>query len=186
MAVERSGDVGRSTLARNRLEEQRMTRIAPPARLLALALLLPLAATALAQQKIEQQMSYEQFKASGLDKLSAAELASLNDWLDGKLQVETAKAAEVAKKESDDDRRGLGASESREPVAGAITGAFAGFGKGRQFTLDNGQVWQQIDDASLSAKLDNPKVRITPSLLGGAWYLAVDGYNTRAKVQRVK
>jgi hypothetical protein len=163
-----------------------MTRIAPPARLLALAALLPLAMTALAQEKIEQQMSYEQFKASGLEKLSAAELANLNAWLSGKLEVETAKAAETAKQESGDDRRGLIERESRDPVAGAITGAFSGFGKGRQFTLDNGQVWQQIDDASLSAKLDSPKVRITPSLLGGAWYLAVDGYNTRAKVQRVK
>jgi len=162
-----------------------MTRIAP-ARLLALAALLPLATSALAQQKIEQQMSYEQFKASGLDKLSAAELANLNAWLDGKLEVETAKAVESAKTESGNDSRGLTKQESRDPVAGAITGAFTGFGKGRQFTLDNGQVWQQIDDVSLSAKLDNPKVRITPSLLGGAWYLAVDGYNTRAKVQRVK
>ncbi|MFE0502065.1 hypothetical protein ACFW0P_14930 [Lysobacter soli] len=162
-----------------------MTRIAP-ARLLALAALLPLATSALAQQKIEQQMSYEQFKASGLDKLSAGELANLNAWLEGKLEVETAKAVEGVRQESGDDRRGLTQRESRDPVAAAITGAFTGFGKGRQFTLDNGQVWQQIDEASLSAKLDNPKVRITPSLLGGAWYLAVDGYNTRAKVQRVK
>ncbi|MDG2516809.1 hypothetical protein [Lysobacter soli] len=162
-----------------------MTRIAT-ARLLALAALLPLATSALAQQKIEQQMSYEQFKASGLDKLSAGELANLNAWLDGKLEVETAKAAEGARQESGDDRRGMVERESRDPVIAAITGAFVGFGKGRQFTLDNGQVWQQIDDASLIAKLDSPKVRITPGLLGGAWYLAVDGYNTRAKVQRVK
>ena len=162
-----------------------MTRIAP-ARLLALAALLPLATSALAQQKIEQQMSYEQFKASGLDKLSAGELANLNAWLEDKLEVETAKAVEGARQEPGDDRRGLTERESRDPVAAAITGAFTGFGKGRQYTLDNGQVWQQIDEASLSAKLDNPKVRITPSLLGGAWYLAVDGYNTRAKVQRVK
>jgi len=162
-----------------------MTRFAP-ARLLALAALLPLATTALAQQKIEQQMSYEQFKASGLDKLSAGELANLNAWLSGKLEVETTKAAEVARQESGDDRRGLTERQSRDPVAAAITGAFGGFGKGRQFTLDNGQVWRQIDDASLSAKLDNPKVRITPSVIGGAWYLAVEGYNTRAKVERVK
>ena len=163
-----------------------MTRIAPPARLLALAALLPFALAAMAQEKIEQQMTYEQFKASGLDKLSAAELANLNAWLSGKLEVETAKAADEVRQQSGEARRGIAQRESREPVAGAITGAFTGFGKGRQFTLDNGQVWQQIDDVSLSAKLDNPKVRITPSLLGGAWYLAVDGYNTRAKVQRVK
>jgi hypothetical protein len=162
-----------------------MTRLAP-ARLLALAALLPLSTTALAQQKIEQQMSHEQFKATGLEKLSAAELANLNAWLAGKLEVETAKAAEDARQESGDDRRGMVERESREPVAGAIAGEFGGFGKGRQYTLENGQVWQQIDEASLTARLDNPKVRITPGLMGGTWYLAVDGYNTRAKVQRVK
>ncbi|HEY0504868.1 MAG TPA: hypothetical protein VGD42_15405 [Lysobacter sp.] len=169
-----------------------MTRIHSPARirLLTLALLPMVATSALAQQKIEQQMTYEQFKSAGLDQLSPEQLANLNAWLEGRLKVETAKAAEVAKAEvrqaSGDDRRGLLERESRDPVSGAIAGAFSGFGKGRQFTLDNGQVWQQIDDAALSAKLDNPKVRITPSLVGGAWYLAVDGYNTRAKVQRVK
>ncbi|BDU15624.1 hypothetical protein [Lysobacter auxotrophicus] len=163
-----------------------MTRIAP-ARLLALAALLPLATTAMAQQKIEQQMSYEQFKASGLEKLSPTELANLNAWLAGKLEVETAKAVETVRQESGDDRRGLAAErESRDPVAASIAGAFTGFGKGRQFSLDNGQVWRQIDEVALSAKLDNPKVRLTPSLIGSAWYLAVEGYNTRAKVERVK
>lgn len=164
-----------------------MTRIHSPARvrLLALALLLPLASAAMAQ-KIEQQMSYEQFKAAGLDKLTPEQLANLNAWLEGRVQVETAKAVEVAKQESQDDRRGLFSSESREPVTGQLDGSFSGFGKGRQFTLDNGQVWKQIDDAALSAKLTSPQVRITPSIMGGAWYLSVEGYNTRAKVQRVK
>jgi hypothetical protein len=164
-----------------------MTRIHSPARvrLLALALLLPMASAALAQ-KIEQQMSYEQFKAAGLDQLTPEQLANLNAWLEGKVKVETAKAAEVAKQETQDDRRGLFTSESREPVTGKIDGNFTGFGKGRQYTLDNGQVWQQIDEASLSAKLATPQVRITPSIIGGAWYLSVEGYNTRAKVQRVK
>jgi hypothetical protein len=137
-------------------------------------------------QKIEQQMSYEQFKAAGLDKLTPEQLANLNAWLEGRVQVETAKAVEVAKQESQDDRRGLFSSESREPVTGQLDGSFSGFGKGRQFTLDNGQVWKQIDDAALSAKLTSPQVRITPSIMGGAWYLSVEGYNTRAKVQRVK
>lgn len=168
-----------------------MPRIPSPARvrLLALALLLPMASAALAQ-KIEQQMTYEQFKAAGLDQLTPEQLGHLNAWLEGRLKVETAKAAEVAKaevrEETQQDRRGLFSSESREPVTSQLSGSFNGFGKGRQFTLDNGQVWKQIDDASLSAQLSNPQVRITPSIMGGAWYLSVEGYNTRAKVQRVK
>jgi len=118
----------------------------------------------------------------------AEQLANLNDWLDGKLKVETAKAAETAKQSGgDEDRRGLFLATSREPVDGTITGNFTGFGKGRSFTLDNGQVWQQIDDVSLTGVKDaNPKVKITPSVIGSAWYLSIEGFNARAKVQRVK
>lgn len=156
-------------------------------RLLALAALLPLAGTSLAQQKIEQQMTYEQFKAAGLDRLSPEQLANLNSWLNGKLEVETAKAAETAKQTSNEDSRGLVVATSRDPVEGTITSAFSGFGKGRSYTLDNGQVWRQVDDVSLTGvKNTNPKVRITPSAIGSAWYLSIEGFNARAKVQRVK
>lgn len=174
----------------------RLPRTRSIASAIALAALLPLASSVLAQQKIEQQMSYEQFKAAGLDKLTPEQLASLNAWLDGKLQVETSKAAETATAaaaagaaaKSDEDRRGLFAPrESREPISAKVQGDFTGFGKGRQFALDNGQVWKQVDDASISgANLASPAIKITPSVIGGAWYMSVDGYNTRAKVQRVK
>lgn len=155
--------------------------------LLALALVLPLGAAS-AQQKIEQQMSHEQFKSAGLDKLTPQELANLNAWLQGTLEVETAKAAEVAKQESTtEDRRGLFTREVREPVTATLTGGFDGLAKGREFTLDNGQVWRQTDDASLTGvRLDKPQVKITPGLVGNTWYLSVEGYNTRARVQRVK
>src|SRR3546814_17501610 len=51
----------------------------------------------------------------------------------------------------------------------------------------NGQQWRQTDTASLAGvRVDNPAVRITPSIIGNTWYLRIDGYNTRAKVERVK
>ncbi len=172
----------------------RLTRTRLAAKAVALAALLPLASSALAQHRIEQQMTYEQFKAAGLDKLTPEQLANLNSWLDGKLQVETAKAAEtataaaVATTAGGEDRRGLlASSESREPISAKVTSEFTGFGKGRQYTLDNGQVWKQVDDATIiGAKVPSPAVKITPSVIGGAWYMSIEGYNTRAKVQRVK
>ncbi|HEY5802607.1 MAG TPA: hypothetical protein VIT90_02785 [Lysobacter sp.] len=158
----------------------------PAFRLLAVAALLSLAGASFAQ-KIEQQMTQEQFKATGLDRLSPEQLANLNDWLDGKLKLETAKAVETAKQASDDDdHRGLFSAESREPITGKLSN-FSGFGRGRSYTLDNGQVWQQIDDVVISGVNNpNPQVRISPSLVGTTWYLSVDGFNIRAKVQRVK
>lgn len=159
------------------------TRVRP----LALAMMIAVAPAASAQQRIEQQMTPEQFKAAGLDRLTPQELANLNAWLGGKLEVETAKATETAKKKVEEENRGFFNFGSTEPIVGKVAGEFRGFGKGRSYTLDNGQVWQQTDDASLAGvRLDAPAVRITPALVGNVWYLSIEGYNTRAKVQRVK
>lgn len=173
-----------------------MTAIAPVApRARAVApLLLALAAclaapAALAQQKIEQQMSAEQFKNAGLTKLDEQELANLNAWLNRTLDSETSKAVVKAKEESAHERRGflnLGGS-SKEPVVARMNGRFDGFARGMTFVLDNGQEWRQDDNADLpGVSLDSPQVRIAPSVIGNAWYLSVQGYNTRAKVVRVK
>ncbi|KRA14979.1 MULTISPECIES: hypothetical protein [unclassified Lysobacter] len=155
------------------------------ATLLALA---PLAAFAQSLPPIQQEMTPEQFKAAGLDKLSAEELGRLNDWLNRKIGDESAKAAKSAKEVIETEHRGFfNFGGSSDPIASRISGEFRGFGRGRQYTLDNGQVWQQSDDASLAGvKLSNPEVKINPGLIGNVWYLSVQGYNARAKVQRIK
>jgi hypothetical protein len=140
-----------------------------------------------AQQAIEQQMTPAQFQATGLDKLSARELANLNAWLNHTLDTETSKAAVAAKQQVEDAHRGFLSFGSSEPIVGRIAGEFRGFGMGRSYTLDNGQVWKQIEAAELAGvRLDSPKVTIRPSVMGNPWYLQVEGYSTRAKVQRVK
>ena len=153
-----------------------------------LAALVFAAAPALAQQQaIESQMTPEEFRAAGLDKLSADELARLNAWLGRTIEGETERAAATAKRRVEDENRGFFNFGSSEPVVGRITGEFRGFARGREYTLDSGQVWRQVDAATLvGARLDNPQVRITPSRIGNAWYMAIEGYNTRAKVERIK
>ena len=153
---------------------------------LALALLLACGG-AFAQSAIERQMSPEQFKSAGLDKLSPQELANLNAWLNQTLETETAKASTNAKKKFEEENRGFFHFNSDEPIVAHIVGEFRGFSGGKTYTLDNGQVWRQIDEASLvGVRKTNPAVRLTPSIIGNAWYLGLDGYGTRAKVQRVK
>ena len=151
-------------------------------------------ATALAQRVVsadlQQQMSTEQFRAAGLDKLSPAELASLNAWLQGTVEHTAAQVREQAMEEGRQEvivkNRGFLTFDSNEPIRAVLPGNFNGFAKGRQYTLDNGQVWEQTDAASLSGARGNDRnVRITPGLMG-VWYLQVDGFNTRAKVRRVK
>ncbi|WP_242112964.1 hypothetical protein [Luteimonas aquatica] len=150
-------------------------------------LLLCCAAPATAQQRIEQQMTPEQFKAAGLDKLSADELVRLNAWLNRTLDAETGKAAAQAKKRVEDENRGFFNFGSSEPIVSRLVGEFRGFARGRQYALENGQVWRQTDEATLAGvRLNQATATINPSMVGNAWYLRVEGYNTRAKVERLK
>ena len=156
---------------------------------LATALVLAPAAGALAQAPIEQQMSPEAFKAAGLDKLSAQELANLNAWLNNTLQVETSKAATEAKEQAkqEEQERNFANFGLKEPIEASLVGEFHGFGKGRRYTLDNGQVWEQIDEAELpGVHKTNPRLRIKPTIVGNAASLMIEGYYTSAKVRRIK
>ncbi|PJL19960.1 hypothetical protein B9Y66_00940 [Stenotrophomonas maltophilia] len=162
------------------------------------ALLLSLSAPALAQRVVQgdlqQQMSAAEFKAAGLDKLNAAELATLNRWLQGKVEAATTEAvAAVREKAREEGRqevivknRGFFDFGSNEPISGVLQGEFRGFGKGRIYVLDNGQQWEQTDTTSVSGvRKQSPKVSISPGVMG-VWYLKVEGVNTQPKVRRTK
>ena len=136
---------------------------------------------------IERQMTPEEFKAAGLDKLTPEELARLNAWLGRTISSEADKAAQAATEKVKHESRGFFDFGSEEPITAHIAGGFRGFAKNRSYTLDNGQVWQQIDDAQLAGvRLENPEVVIKPAMIGNSWYMKVGRYNTRAQVRRVK
>ena len=139
--------------------------------------------TALAQQfsTLEERMTHAEFKAAGLEKLSPEELAALNAWLAGR--ASGAVAATPAQDMVGFDRR----SSTDELVVSSIPGPFKGWkGKGDRIKLANGQVWEVVDSSSrLVVSMENPGVRIEKGVLS-AWFLKVDGYNTSARVKRVK
>jgi len=162
------------------------------------AVLLSLSTPALAQRVVQgdlqQQMSPAEFKAAGLDKLNAAELATLNRWLQGKVQAATTEAVAAVREEAREEgrqevivkNRGFFDFGSNEPISGVLQGEFRGFGKGRIYVLDNGQQWEQTDATSISGvRKQSPKVSISPGVMG-VWYLKVEGVNTQPKVRRTK
>lgn len=162
------------------------------------AVLLSLSAPALAQRVVQgdlqQQMSAAEFKAAGLDKLNAAELATLNRWLQGKVEAATTEAVAAVREEAREEgrqevivkNRGFFDFGSNEPISGVLQGEFRGFGKGRIYVLDNGQQWEQTDATSISGvRKQSPKVSISPGVMG-VWYLKVEGVNTQPKVRRTK
>jgi hypothetical protein len=142
---------------------------------------------AAAPSRIEQQMTPEQFRAAGLDRLTPEQLANLNAWLNRTLVAETQKAAAWAKQKVQDDSRGFLSFGSSEPILSRVSGEFRGFAQGRRHVLANGQEWEQVDAASLAGvRLAEPEVKIIPSMVGNAWYMQVGKYGTRAKVRRIK
>lgn len=154
----------------------------------ALALLLPATAPATPPAGIETRMSAEELRTTGLAKLSREELAALNAWL--ARQAPEAAALEAAREEGRQEvvrkNRGFFDFGSSEPIESRLVGEFRGFAHNREYTLENGQVWQQTDDATLyGVRAENPEVRIRPGALG-AWWMRVGNNATQAKVKRVK
>lgn len=195
---------------------------------LGLALALALSTSSAAAQStgdapLQQQMTAAEFKAAGLDKLSAQELAALEAWLqrrgavaapaappappaspgvapavpaapaagvaaldDAALERIREQGREEGRREVTEKNRGFFDFGSSEPIASTLVGEFRGFSKGNTYTLANGQVWEQVEPARLDGvRKTNPGVTIKPGLLN-VWFLRIEGYNTPAKVRRVK
>jgi len=163
----------------------------------ALALLLaPALLSAVAQQagNLQERMSAAEFYDAGLNKLSAQELATLNQWLATHQGAGIAAPAAAAAGSA-----AAAAEPAIRPVAGAkrpttkrqafqahIVGRFTGFSGDSLISLDNGQQWQQIgDDKPMCNAADSPQVKIKPTLFGN-WLIDVPSCNLLVHVQRVK
>lgn len=137
---------------------------------------------------LEERMTGQEFRETGLHKLSDEELAALNRWIrqrslaEGEAMVGDGRQAGTV----GEDRRGLRDASDRSPITSRIVGNFTGWTGQSEFELENGQVWRQTrGDRFDSRPMENPEVEITPGVFG-AWYLRVEGYNRRVPVERVQ
>lgn len=125
---------------------------------------------------IEKRLSQEQLHATGLDTLSAEQLATLNRLLSDEQAAR------------DRDKAQDGPREKRpeaEPVSATAKGDARGWSKGDIVELDNGQRWRVVEGELYFGKAaGNRKVTVAPGAFG-AWYMQVDGQTPRLKVQRV-
>jgi hypothetical protein len=122
---------------------------------------------------IVELMSAAEFREAGLAKLSPQELVSLNRWL-GKY------AAAVASSVKQPDSQ-VG---SPQVIESYISGDFRGWNGETIFEFDNGQIWQQVSVATLTATRTHPKVVIFRS--GGAFRMKVDGVTGDIAVKRLR
>lgn len=131
---------------------------------------------------IEQRLSAEQLRATGLDGLSAEQLALLNELL----QQDRQSAVQAYQKDAHTrDSGGWFGGNDAEPLTSTVAGEFRGWSSGTVLRLANGQRWQVVDgNFYLGKPLADPKITISPGKISG-WYLRVEGQNPSAKVKRI-
>jgi len=151
-------------------------------------LLLSLSSLASAQKgfsTIEERMTGKEFTEAGLDKLSASELAALNEWLRSH-SVATMENAQ----QPTGDMRGFEVQAMKNmddsSIVSRIEGPFSGWDGDTVFKLENGMVWKQKESGKFYvSEVQNPSVTIDRGLMR-AWYLKVEGYNKEVRVERIQ
>lgn len=141
---------------------------------------------------LEERMSGKEFKETGLGKLTAEELATLNEWLrrHSVATLENATAAGAASAGSTGDMRGFENQPKDDPLGevinSSIVGTFNGWsGKGTLFKLSNGMVWEQTEkDTFYVEPVENPEITITKGMMG-RWHLKMVDHKSAVRVKRV-
>ena len=147
---------------------------------------------------VEERMSGKEFEASGLGKLTDAELAELNDWLRrhsvATLENTAARASSTAAVTgSTKDMRGFENQPKDDPngndskvIHGTIVGTFDGWkGKGEIFKLTNGMIWQSTEnDSFFTEAVENAQITIQKGFMGN-WRLSMDGRASAVRVKRI-
>ena len=158
---------------------------------LLLALLPTLAWAQAPYVKIEQRLSAEQLRATGLDTLTPEQLALLNTLLAEQTSATVqavraeakAEAAAAGTQRDPDPSRFIGLSD--EPIASRAKGTVTGWEPGTEFTLENGQVWKVLKGKMrLPAPLESPEILVVPGI-AGRWFLQVDPELPKARVYRI-
>ena len=103
---------------------------------------------------IKEMMSADEFKAAGLNKLSADELQRLDAWLQGYRQVTEQAAEKKATARASRTKMDL--------IVSRVDGAFHGLTGRTIIRLEDGTVWKQAnaDDRYRSRVTDHPAVAV--------------------------
>jgi len=148
--------------------------------------------------EFSETLAPEEFAAAGLDKLSPAELARLNELVKNQRSSEVAKAREdeaakvraelVTEKPNLLGRMKVmltpGTEIDYETIETEIFGPFRGYEKGTVLRLANGQRWKVVDGNFWAPKKDENKprkARVEPGVLGSFFIRIEDGGRPKVK-----
>jgi hypothetical protein len=126
---------------------------------------------------LQKRLTPEQMRATGLDTLSAEQLALLNRLLRDAAAASAEADARAEKKSF------LGVDPG--PIATRLVGTLSGWEPGTEFELANGQRWKVLKGHyRLRKPLESPEVRIVPGA-AGRWFFRIDDDTPGARVYRV-
>jgi hypothetical protein len=114
---------------------------------------------------IQQEMTPEEFKAAGLEKLTPAELSKLNDWLKGYRET-TLKVAE--KQATEREKRA-----KIDLIVSRYNGVWTGVVSGEIIELEDGSRWRLANkDEHYGGRADHPAIAVYKAGLFG-WKMRV-------------
>lgn len=142
---------------------------------------------------LEERMTFQEFRNSGLEKLSQQELEQLNQWVRShSLGGEEAVFIAGQQQQQPFDTVNAGRIGFQDyqgtavPLVLRIKGTFDGWRGKTKFEFENGMVWRQIQEDQLGIRpIENAEVTLEPGLFG-SWYLGIEGVNKRIQVKRVE
>lgn len=139
-------------------------------------------------QKIEQRLSADQMHETGLDTLSPAQLARLNELLQQQEATTVAKAeARAVAAPRTGAERGVESflGLDTKPITTRLKGSISHWEPGTEFQLANGQTWKVLKGyMTLRKTLDAPEVILVPGI-AGRWFLQIDEDAPKARVYRI-
>jgi hypothetical protein len=136
-------------------------------------------------QKIEQRLTPEQLRETGLDTLTPAQLARLNELLGATASAPAmASAAQAAPAtpamQPGVDKPLFGFTDA--PIKSRLKGTVTGWQEGTVFELENGQQWKVLKGhMKLPKPMQNPEIRVVPGIVG-RWFLEVHEDYPKARV----
>jgi len=132
---------------------------------------------------VEKRFTPEQMRATGLDTLTAEQLATLNRLL--REDPEHAEPAVPAAPQAGEPDRSRFVGFNDEPIVTTLVGTLDGWSPGTEFVLANGQHWKVLKGSyTLPKPLDAPKVKLVPGI-AGRWFFRIDDDTPGARVYRI-
>ena len=131
---------------------------------------------------LQDSMTAQEFKAAGLEKLSAEELKNLNGWLQGYRRTTETKAteraaAETTKKVTEEvtKKAKAEAHQKIDRVESRVDGAVPHLTGHSIIKLEDGTMWKQAnaEDRYASPPIDHPTAIVTRSTFG--WKMRISG-----------